>query len=412
MNIHRIDEFLTLLENANGDDHLRQLFATYSASFDFDVPTDPFSKKYEEKQFALYEKLAGKGYSTSNEESKFNVEECAINPFPYCHNSSALVGDQLMAIGFIIKILSLPKGSRILEFGPGWGNTTLALAKMGYKVTAVDIERNFVNLIEKRALMEKIELELVCDDFSFIKTVKDKYDAILFFECFHHSADHLGLIQCFDKALKPGGVVCFAAEPITQDFPIPWGLRMDGQSLWAIRKNGWLELGFNTSYFHEALARSGWVGFDHRGHDGLMSNAILAKRFDAWERIYTFKADQLQNHIGTLIAEAIQISVQDEGFIAFGPYIDLPIGNWKATLLVDLKVIASGSLIFDIVCDGGKTQLVEAVRIILRDKVTREYPITFMINKQVTNLELRVRCERGTSVKLTGIRLEPIHASI
>jgi 2-polyprenyl-3-methyl-5-hydroxy-6-metoxy-1,4-benzoquinol methylase len=181
MNIHRIDEFLTLLENANGDDHLRQLFATYSASFDFDVPTDPFSKKYEEKQFALYEKLAGKGYSTSNEESKFNVEECAINPFPYCHNSSALVGDQLMAIGFIIKILSLPKGSRILEFGPGWGNTTLALAKMGYKVTAVDIERNFVNLIEKRALMEKIELELVCDDFSFIKTVKDKYDAILFF---------------------------------------------------------------------------------------------------------------------------------------------------------------------------------------------------------------------------------------
>jgi hypothetical protein len=37
-----------------------------------------------------------------------------------------------------------------------------------------------------------------------------------------------------------------AAEPITDDFGEPWGLRLDGMSAWSIRKHGWLELGFQT----------------------------------------------------------------------------------------------------------------------------------------------------------------------
>jgi hypothetical protein len=60
-------------------------------------------------------------------------------------------------------------------------------------------------------------------------------------------------------SVKPGGHVYFAAEPITADFPLPWGLRMDGESLWAIRGNGWMELGFNENYFREVLARTGWT---------------------------------------------------------------------------------------------------------------------------------------------------------
>lgn len=57
--------------------------------------------------------------------------------------------------------------------------------------------------------------------------VEEPYDAILFFECFHHASDHLALMAAFDKAVKKNGIVCFASEPISDDFPIPWGLRMD-----------------------------------------------------------------------------------------------------------------------------------------------------------------------------------------
>ena len=44
---------------------------------------------------------------------------------------------------------------------------------------------------------------------------------------------------------------------------MPWGVRTDGESLWAIRRNGWLELGFQESYFLRMLAHAGWVVTKH-----------------------------------------------------------------------------------------------------------------------------------------------------
>src|ERR1700689_2600053 len=274
-----IDEFLRSLEGAKDDDELRRLFEKYNAAYDLDVPDDPYSDEYRQRQFSLYERLYGRPYSTSHEQSSFDVATAARNPFPYIHGSWSTVGNQLIAVGFIIKAMALPKGSRILEFGPGWGNTTLALAKMGYDVTAVDIELNFVDLIKERARMEDIQnLHVSVGDFSTIETVSERYDAILFFECFHHCSDHLRLMEALDRALKPGGIVCFAAEPIIPEFPIPWGLRMDGQSLWAIRKNGWLELGFNLKYFEDTMRKKGWWLERHVGHDSPWATALVARR--------------------------------------------------------------------------------------------------------------------------------------
>jgi len=91
-----------------------------------------------------------------------------------------------------------------------------------------------------------------------ISSFDRQFDAVLFFECFHHCANHQTLIAEFDRVVAPGGKILFAAEPITADFPIPWGLRLDGESLWAIRKHGWMELGFNERYFDSLLARHGW----------------------------------------------------------------------------------------------------------------------------------------------------------
>jgi SAM-dependent methyltransferase len=129
---------------------------------------------------------------------------------------------------------------------------------MGYNVTAVDIEKNFIELIKERARRKQLTLEAIQGDFSLIHQFEQKFDAVLFFECFHHCSDHQSLIAGLDRVVAPGGKVLFAAEPITDDFPIPWGLRLDGESLWAIRKNGWLELGFKETYFRDLLVRHGW----------------------------------------------------------------------------------------------------------------------------------------------------------
>jgi 2-polyprenyl-3-methyl-5-hydroxy-6-metoxy-1,4-benzoquinol methylase len=410
MNIQKIDEFLVKLENATDDDHLRELFSTYSSSFDENVPTDPFSSEYRDTQFALYERLAGKTYSTNNEQSKFDIEQCAINPFPYCHGSGVLAGEQLMAIGFFIKALNLPRGSRILEFGPGWGNTTLALAKMGYKVTAVDIESNFIELIRKRALMEKLDIELVCGDFSYIHTVSEPYDAVIFFECFHHASDHLSIIDGFEKAVKKGGVVGFASEPITDDFPIPWGLRMDGQSLWAIRKNGWLELGFNSKYFAAALSRYGWAGATHSGRDGSMSHAIIAKRTIEWGGKYSFNQHQLRNQVGTVTSNVLQTTADQEGYVAYGPYVQLPKGLWIAEILFDSEFPNSGNIFIDVVSDSGLARIAEEKNFRITPNSKTICALNFETQESTTQLEIRVRCTKGTSIRLHGIELR--HVSV
>lgn len=54
------------------------------------------------------------------------------------------------------------------------------------------------------------------------------FDAILFFECFHHCSDHRELIRKLAVALVPEGRVYFAAEPIDDSFAMPWGLRLMG----------------------------------------------------------------------------------------------------------------------------------------------------------------------------------------
>lgn len=255
-----VDEMLHMLDEAAAisDDELRRGFQKFHMTFPMDLPPDPCSPEYRDKQMQLYEWLHGKPYTVANEVSAFDVKAAARSPFPFYTESPSTVGNHIISIGHIIRTMNLPAKSSVLEFGPGWGNTTVWLARMGYDVTAVDIEKNFVELINERAKQKGLKIRTMQGDFSLIAQFERQFDAVLFFECFHHCSDHRALIAALDRVVAPNGKVIFAAEPITDDFPIPWGLRLDGESLWAIRKSGWLELGFQERYFRTLLADHGW----------------------------------------------------------------------------------------------------------------------------------------------------------
>jgi len=244
---------------AVSDDELRRVFRTFSMEFPLDLPSDPDSAAYRETQMRLYKWLHGKSYTVANEVTPFDLPTVVRHPFPYSTQSAETVGNQLIAIGHIIRTMGMGPGQSVLEFGPGWGNTTLVLARMGCKVTAVDIEAKFLALINQRARNKGLEIETIHGDFSLAQTLDRQFDAVLFFECFHHCADHQSLIAALDRVVAPGGKVVFAAEPILDEFPLPWGLRLDGESLWAIRRHGWLELGFQETYFRGLLDRNGWT---------------------------------------------------------------------------------------------------------------------------------------------------------
>lgn len=262
------------------DDALRLVFTTFRMDFSTEVPADPFSVEYHQFQMAIYEHIAGRKYSSLNEVSAFDVAALEPRPFPFYTGSCRTVGYFTMGMGFLLHSLDLPAGARVVEFGPGWGNTTIAMAMSGLDVTAVDIEANFCDLLRRRAGRHGVNLTVVNADFMWAETVAEPFDAAIFFECFHHCADHMRLLRALRTAVKPDGRVYFCAEPILPDFPLPWGLRMDGESLWAIRNNGWMELGYRDDYFREALTRTGWTATRH-ALPGLEWAAVWeARRFD------------------------------------------------------------------------------------------------------------------------------------
>jgi SAM-dependent methyltransferase len=270
------------------DDAMRAVFAQFQMTYPKDMPSDPYSTEYSDRVFEYYRVISGReSYEVKNEELTFSVD--AKMPFPYYTHSPDTVGHQMIAIGFIILSMKLSAGASVLELGAGWGNTTIALAHMGYDVTAVDINESFSDLIRDRADNLGLNVRSLCGGFLDVDQLGLTFDAVLFYEAFHHCSDHRELISKLESILNPGGKVFFAAEPIHDIFPAPWGLRLDGESLWAIRQNGWLELGFQESYFLRTLQRFGWVATRHTSPISHLADVIAASRANGVYTMGTFK---------------------------------------------------------------------------------------------------------------------------
>ena len=260
------------------DDELRRVFSTFRMDISESMPSDPFSEEYHGRVMALYHHVAGRPYNVRNEVTAFDVTAADLRPFPWvCSPRTA--GFFLMRTAFLLQTLDLAKGARVVEFGAGWGNSTIWMTMLGFDVTAVDIEHRFCELLELRARRHQVSINVINDDFTWAERVTEPFDAAVFFESFHHCSDHRRLLNALKRAVKADGKVYFASEPIVPDFPVPWGLRTDGESLWAVRRNGWLELGFSEKYFEEALRRSGWSARKHVFQGG-WEGVWEAKRVD------------------------------------------------------------------------------------------------------------------------------------
>ena len=257
--VAELDDELRRLDAASSDDALREGFESFVMRYPTEWPSDPDSAEYRSAVLDLYARLHGKPYDVTNEISRLDPVAAADRPFPFQTGSAETVGGQLIALGNLIRELNLAPGSAVLELGAGWGNTAIALARMGHRVTALDIESNFVALIAERSRRKHVAIETIQGDFSLIDRIDRVFDAVVFFESFHHSSQPHALIGSLDRIVAPGGLIAFAGEPVSPDFPVPWGLRLDGQSLWAIRRQGWLELGFREDYFVGLVTRNGWT---------------------------------------------------------------------------------------------------------------------------------------------------------
>ena len=247
---------------AGDADRARALLGGFVVVLPTAPPEDPFSDAYREWTWDIYRRISGRtGYDTANEASPFDLRAAVARPFPYQSGSLALVGRDLVARGHLLDclaaVVSCAGGGRVVEFGPGWGNLTRDLVATGLDVTAVELDEKFCRLIQQRCQGPgRVNVEQG-DMLTF--EAAEPFDAAVFFESFHHCADHIAMLGHLHDIVRPGGAVLFAAEPV-QRMDYPWGPRLDGLSVWSSRTHGWLELGFDVAYFDRALRRTGWSG--------------------------------------------------------------------------------------------------------------------------------------------------------
>ena len=281
--LEELDDWIRRADAAHAvsDDELRRVLGMFEFVTDTKMPRDPFSKAYQVAQKELYAKISGhRDYrAEEHEQTPFDLSAAQHLPFPYSTYSTATVGEQLVRQGFLLRQLGLRPRARIVEFGSGFGNLTLELAKMEVSVTAVDVNPKFGELISRRSRQLGLEIQFVTSDMLDYQA-DEPFDAAIFFESFHHCSDHLQMLRNLVHIVKEQGIVAFGSEPITA-LPYPWGLRLDGMSVWSTRKFGWLENGFTPRYFIKALDRTGWKAEIIHSRDVPGCSVIVARRHAA-----------------------------------------------------------------------------------------------------------------------------------
>jgi SAM-dependent methyltransferase len=275
--LDEIDRLIRLADEAYAKSEEDGLRCVQSFRFEWPtpLPRDPYSKEYRDAQLGLYRHLAGRdGYSVEHEYSGIDVNAALESPYPYSTRSTRIAGEYFIALGFLLKNLPLADGARVIEFGAGWGHTTDALSALGFDVTAVEVDPGFAELL-RRKLANRRDARVIQSDMLSVELEKP-VDAALFFESFHHCSDHLAMFEKLRRLVRPRGWLVLAGEPVG-DFEMPWGVRLDGQSLYAMRKHGWLELGFETGYLINTLKRFGWLPWRIRTSLAPAADVIVAR---------------------------------------------------------------------------------------------------------------------------------------
>ncbi len=249
---------------------------------------DPFSRAYRDQALVIYKKVSRKAnYDPVQTEKTDAADNCdlAACPIPYRFENSRVVGEFLGCYGWILRHLDVRPGANILEYGPGEGQLSIHLARMGCNVYGIDIEQRFLNAIQRQceALGVKITTRMGYFGEGFDG---QQFDRVLFFEAFHHSFDHFNLLLRIRELLKDDGFICFSGEPIIPAdspdgmiLPYPWGLRLDGDAVRSTAEFGWMELGYQEPYFVELLTRCGYAVERHRCPMGARGDVYLGRKF-------------------------------------------------------------------------------------------------------------------------------------
>lgn len=109
----------------------------------------------------------------------------------------------------VIRYISenLPRGSRVLDYGCGIGDFSIIFAKLGYDVTACDLDNDMLKFVRYRIKERglKIKIQGVNATLAF-PVLKDKFDFIFCRDVLEHTPDLMYRMKSIYRVLKPSGL--------------------------------------------------------------------------------------------------------------------------------------------------------------------------------------------------------------
>jgi SAM-dependent methyltransferase len=237
----------------------------------FQRDLDPWSDAYARQQHRLWALVAGvgRGYDAEVDEKEFGWGEIDAVRAPgyYARRDAKAISaasDHVLATGMLLKHCGLVAGDRALEYGPGFAQTALTLARMGVQVDTVDISSAFCEHVRRQAEHFQVPLQAFKGRFGVNPRPGERYKLIWFYESFHHCVDFLQVVPQLVEHLADGGRIILGGEPVFEReyaaVPYPWGVRLHSEVLAIVRQTHWFELGFSESFLYELFARHGMRG--------------------------------------------------------------------------------------------------------------------------------------------------------
>ncbi len=245
-----------------------------------DVSLDPFGDEYCAQQLALYREVSGREFDQAqNELMALDVAAHARSANPYDHPEPRVLAGQMEMLACAFAEIDYPPNAKVLDMGCGWGLSCEFIAYLGYDVTAVDINPDFVELVSRRARERGLKIEAKLSSFDAFQSDK-VFDCVFFYECLHHSYRPWKMLRALSKNLSVEGCFLLAGEPIHEEWWPDWGLRLDPLSLYCIRKYGWFETGWSERFLLQMFARIGFKAEVRPSTTHIPSLTVVARRDD------------------------------------------------------------------------------------------------------------------------------------
>jgi len=191
--INKAGLFREDLGAASSFQEMLNLWRTTQIPYKIDLP-DPYSDEYREEVTSIYAGLTGEDYDVANEwtSTKQSAEDFERG-YPWVSGDFGVIADEIAKPIQVLRALQHRRGQEIraIEFGSGWGNLSVPMAKAGINVTLVDIDQGFLDRASRIAAREGITMATVCGDFLGVaQSMSERFDVVIFQSAFHQLNKH------------------------------------------------------------------------------------------------------------------------------------------------------------------------------------------------------------------------------